>query len=211
MKKFFAGLDLGQSADFTALAIAERIITSDKLRYEVRHLERFPLGTPYPDIVVKMKALVSTPALADNVTLAIDATGVGAPVVDMFTVAQLPCPWYAIHIHGGDKVTREGRHYRVPKRDLVSVVQVLLQSERLKIGATLPAAKTLIAELLNFRIKIDPQTAHDSYAAWREGIHDDLVLATALATWTAENVTESAPPWGLDLSGFAKTSAWRPQ
>jgi hypothetical protein len=43
-----------------------------------------------------------------------------------------------------------------------------------------------VRELLNFKVKIDPQTAHDSYAAWRENIHDDLVLATALSLWAAE-------------------------
>lgn len=61
--------------------------------------------------------------------------------------------------------------------------QVLLQTQRLKVAEALPLAPTLVQELLNFRVKIDPQTAHNSYSAWREGQHDDLVLATALACW----------------------------
>jgi hypothetical protein len=32
---------------------------------------------------------------------------------------------------------------------------------------------------------VNISTAHDSYEAWREGDHDDLVLATALACWRA--------------------------
>ncbi len=35
-------------------------------------------------------------------------------------------------------------------------------------------------------MKIDPATAHDSYSHWREGDHDDLVLATAMACWFRE-------------------------
>jgi hypothetical protein len=35
-------------------------------------------------------------------------------------------------------------------------------------------------------MKIDLTTGHDSYGQWREGQHDDLVLAVALATWWAE-------------------------
>jgi len=31
-----------------------------------------------------------------------------------------------------------------------------------------------------------PQTAHDAYSAWREGQHDDVVLARALACWWGE-------------------------
>ena len=71
----------------------------------------------------------------------------------------------------------------MPKRDLVGAVQVLLQNERLKIARQLPEAETLRRELQNFRVKIDPKTAHDSYSHWREKEHDDLVLATALAAW----------------------------
>jgi hypothetical protein len=74
----------------------------------------------------------------------------------------------------------------VPKRDLVAAVQVLLQNGRLKIAPELELAPVLKKELLNFRVKIDPKTAHDSYEHWREGDHDDLVLATALACWYSE-------------------------
>ena len=87
-----------------------------------------------------------------------------------------------VQIHGGDRVTGEGRSYRVPKRDLVAAVQVLLQNGKLRIA---PGEMTdvLVQELINFRVKIDPETAHDSYSAWREKDHDDLVLAVALACW----------------------------
>jgi hypothetical protein len=40
-------------------------------------------------------------------------------------------------------------------------------------------------ELQNFRRKVNLRTAHTSYEHWREGDHDDLVLACALACWGA--------------------------
>lgn len=184
--RYFLGLDLGQAADYTALVITERIPADPKPLYHLRHIQRLPLGTPYPNIVEQVQAVTQMPLLQHEAALAIDATGVGAPVVDMFVSARLACPLVAVHIHGGDTVTHEGRHYRVPKRNLVAVVQVLLQGGRLKIAEGLPETKTLVRELLGFKVKIDPQTAHDSYAAWRENIHDDLVLATALSLWAAE-------------------------
>jgi len=64
---------------------------------------------------------------------------------------------------------------------------VLFQAGRLKVAAELPAARLLVEELLNFRVKINVKTAHDSYEAWREGVHDDLVLAVALACWYEES------------------------
>jgi hypothetical protein len=43
---------------------------------------------------------------------------------------------------------------------------------------------------LNFKLKINITTGHDSYEAWREGEHDDLVLAAALAVWAADKRTK---------------------
>jgi hypothetical protein len=115
--------------------------------------------------------------------LLVDKTGVGATVLDSFTHAKVGA--VAITLHGGSSVTRDPQRagFRVPKRDLVTVTQVLLQNGRLKVAASLPEAETLRRELLNFRVKIDPQTAHDSYEHWREGDHDDLVLAVSMGAW----------------------------
>ncbi len=62
---------------------------------------------------------------------------------------------------------------------------MLLQSERLKIAKALPEALVLQEGLLNFQVKIT-DAANDSYGAWREGSHDDLVLAVAVAAWFGE-------------------------
>jgi hypothetical protein len=67
----------------------------------------------------------------------------------------------------------------------VSNLQVLFQAGRLRVAEGLPEARTLINELINFRVKITAN-AHDTYEAWREGTHDDLVLAVALACWYGE-------------------------
>jgi hypothetical protein len=40
---------------------------------------------------------------------------------------------------------------------------------------------------------VNVSTGHDSYEAWRESIHDDLVLAVSLACWYGEN----PPPSGI--------------
>jgi hypothetical protein len=187
MGQFFVGLDLGQSQDFTALVIAERIVNKDgQAHYQVPHLQRFKLHTPYPTIVDEVKKILETPALRRNSALVIDATGCGKPVLDSFIAARLPCQTYGVWIHGGDMVSSEWFNYRVPKRDLVGIVSVLLQSKRLKIIDSLPDSHVLEKELLNFRVKIDPLTAHDSYSSWREADHDDLVLATALAVWLGQ-------------------------
>ena len=71
----------------------------------------------------------------------------------------------------------------MPKRDLVSALEVPFHTGKLKVADGLKLWDVLREELLNFRRKIDLRTAHDSYEHWRETDHDDLVLATALACW----------------------------
>ncbi len=194
-KTLFIGLDLGQAQDFSALAIIEcvRTVTDDGEKNEITalnciHLQRWQLRTSYPAIVADVVKMINglDPLLSQdgNPTLAIDATGVGAPVVDLFKREQIKAQLKPIQIVGGANVSEEFGMTRVPKRDLVSCVQVGLQNRTLKIAAQLELAEVLSRELSNFTVKIT-DSANDVYGAWREGTHDDLVLAVALALWTA--------------------------
>src|SRR5829696_5804373 len=61
------------------------------------------------------------------------------------------------------------------------------EGKRLKIARSMLLVDELVKELQNFKVKVNLQTAHDSYEAWRESDHDDLVLALALACWWAEH------------------------
>ena len=85
---------------------------------------------------------------------------------------------------------------------LVASVQTLLQSGHLKIAPGMELAPVLKRELLTFRVKINPATAHDSYEHWREGDHDDLVLATALACWFREHVNTAVEERNAKQKGY---------
>jgi len=177
--RYTVGIDLGQAFDYTAFAILEE----RKLRqYDLRHVERHR-NVPYTVIVDRTRELVAQ--LRGNVSLAVDATGVGRPVVDMLEEARIGATLYALTLTGGDSVQREGRQIRVPKRDVVSSVACLLQTGRLRIPRSLPGAEVLERELIRFRAKIS-LSGHDTYEAWREADHDDLVLAVALGCWLNE-------------------------
>jgi hypothetical protein len=213
--EYFVGLDLGQARDHTAIAavsfdadrkeavaLAEQLyslggrrVPEDDLpeaHLEVVHLERMPLGTPYPTIVRHVRTLLDTPPLKGNAELIVDATGVGAAVVGMLGEAGLR--FKSVLITAGDEEVGDVDTYRVPKRDLVAAPQVLLQSRELKIAAGLPEAEILVAELQNFRYEIT-RSGNDTYAAWREGDHDDLVLALALAVWALQKTTPPSPAY----------------
>lgn len=148
--------------------------------YRVRSIERLPLGTPYQEIARTLRNLDKD----YRSTVVIDATGVGRPVVEMARRAGVSC--YSLTITGGESVTEDHQDIRVPKRDLVTTAQLILQNRRLKAPKELPLAETLIKELRSFRMKINLQTGHESFEAWRERDHDDIVLALCMGLWIAE-------------------------
>ena len=184
--RFFVGLDLGQPQELTALAVLQRA-DSSPATCAVRHLRRWPVGTSYPAIITEVSNVVR--ALAPTPTLVVDQTAVGRPVVQLLRAAGLRCPLYAVTITAGHSVAGDADSVHVPKKELVSVLQVLLQYRRLKVASSLAEAATLMRELTAFQAKVT-LTANDPAAPWRDGPHDDLVLAVALGAWLAENRIE---------------------
>jgi len=188
--RFITGLDLGQAQDYTALSVLEVIDNGKGKEHHVRYIERFPLGTLYTTISEKVAELMLDKLQVKDSELVVDATGVGQPVIEMLKSNKLKP--ISVTITGGHDVNgNKYEGFNVPKRDLVSNLQILFQCERLKIAEGLPHAQTLVEELLNFKAKITAK-GNDTYEAWREGIHDDLVLAVALASWYGENFNPPA-------------------
>lgn len=193
-RMFIISADLGQANDYTAISILERIIKGKGIlgevrqgerRYHLRHLERPPRGTEYPAIVDRLIGLYQSKQLGPcKKAVVIDFTGVGRPVYDLMERKGFDMSLNAISITGGDKAI-EARHgrYNVPKRDLVTNLQVMLQNDEMKIAPGLKEAGALIEELTNFQVKITA-SGHDIYGG-RSGVHDDLVLSVAMAAWLA--------------------------
>jgi hypothetical protein len=187
------GVDLGQARDHTAIVVVERV-GGGLDRFDVRHAERAPLGTAYPAIVERVSAIATAAPLRGRSTLVVDATGVGRPVVDLFVAAGLRP--IGVTITAGAAPSGSGDARRAPKRELCTLLQVLLQSGRLKIAASMPACAALVEELLAFRVRIDGASARDSYGAGGSA-HDDLVMALALACYGAGEAPAIAPVVGV--------------
>lgn len=190
--RFVSGLDLGQAADPSALVVVEQSVAADDKgrhvpQYAVRHLERFLLGTPYPQIVAAVKSIFARPPLAGS-HLVIDRTGVGRPVFDLFRDSGIRAAVTGQTITAG----QHPGHGTVPKKDLVGAVQAVLGTRRIRIDPRLQLAGVLRKELESFRSKVTPDR-NETFAAWREGDHDDCVLALALAVWTGERMGLPGP------------------
>jgi len=184
---FFVGLDLGQKRDHTAVVVVERIenrrafMGTEFERLVVRYAERLALGMPYPQVVERVREIVRAEELFyGRSSLTVDATGVGAPVVDMLNAARLACPVKAVTITGGERASGDC----VPKRDLMAELLVLLETRKLSIGKLKEGAR-LVRELSDVRMRVSA-SGHARLGAEGSGEHDDLVIALALACWSAK-------------------------
>lgn len=186
--RHFVGLDLGPPTEPTGLAVVARPkATPDgpPPAYDLRHLQRFPPGTPYPEVIAAVVRLLRTPL--DACWLLADYTGVGWAVQELLAdglEGRVTTQYSAVAVSAGNAVAAGERGgLVVPKADLVGTLQVLLQTRRLRIPVGLPYADDLVRDLGAYRPRaIAPADA----AAWRDAPHDDLVFAVALAAWGGE-------------------------
>jgi hypothetical protein len=186
------GVCLGQPFDSAGIAVIEGDRPGP---FDLRHVERWR-KVPYPEIVEGLRELVED--FWPKPSIALDETGAGRPVVELFRKAGLPCHVTSVIVTaGGTAGYREGAEH-VPKRNLVSLVAVFLQTGRFRIARGISNARTLERALRSFRsrVNLDP----DATATWRENGNDDLVLSVALALWTAEvisrpSIVSFTPSW----------------
>ena len=165
-----AGLDLAKQADFTALSIVCR-----DCHRELHH-DRYN----QIDYVYQMQRVKATCETWGVHLLVVDETGVGAPIVE-----RLRLDMGSVSIQG---------FVFTPASKGQAIESLALAFERGEL-AWLPDP-VWTGELEAYERKVSPVTGRSQYSA-PEGLHDDTVIARALAL-TAVNT-----PSGADLVGWA--------
>src|SRR5918993_2223447 len=210
-------VDVGQRRDPTAIAVVEQEHRNTETHHIARHLERLPLGSPYPAVAERVAAVVGGVHVATSgqaPTLYVDATGVGTPIVDILSAAGVGgmARLKAVYFTHGDRRKVERSEVKLGKAWLVSRMQALLQSGLLHLPRS-AEAEALGKELLDYEIRVT-EDANDRYGAFRVGAHDDLVTALGLATQDdrggGEASTSFRDPYGFGdfPSGNRCWSSW---
>lgn len=177
----FIGIDLGQRGSHSAIVVMERFEEwpSDfadvlrgkgaKRRYVVRQAERMALGTPYRDVVARLKQVVErVMATKGPCVVVVDEGGPGVPVVERMREAGLGCAILPYTITSGGASTSS----TVSRTELLTKLQLMVECEELEIAATCTHREQLVRELTHLRL-----------TGKASGETDDLALALALACW----------------------------
>jgi hypothetical protein len=186
--QYWIGLDLGAARDPSAVAVVRK--QGDPPTFQCGWLERIPLNTPYPAVIDYCIRMAQS--LRGAVEVCVDYTGVGRPCYELFQLAGFSSV-VGICITAGDTVSRDGSIFRVSKGHLISRVQSLMHSGRLRVHKDLAHAPALLEELRDFRAEVS-DVGHWRYSA-RAGRSDDLLLALACAIFRAHG--EMMGSWGI--------------
>jgi hypothetical protein len=213
------GLDLGQASDWTAMCIlTKKVLPAETAMFSPvgespsnRLVKgRVVLDLSYAkrtkdknyteiarDVVDRLVALAPGGEFGERgvIACAIDGTGVGRGVCDMFSTEikrrdrrgeytpEIDLRFVAFR-SSQETLKRPDRtsgYWRVPLNDLVFPAVVSFQDRRIRIPKDVVDREQLIHELKHFRRKVNLASGSEGFEAWREKDHDDLVFALALA------------------------------
>ena len=179
----FIGVDLGERRNPSAIVVLERFEewpanhtdilrgAGPKRRYVVRQAERIPLGTPYTEVIRRVKHVVERIASTGrHCVLIVDEGGPGIPVVERMREAGMGCSLIPYTITADQAATGS----TVSRTILLTKLQMMVESGELEIAAGCRDSEHLERELIY--LQLDGKCSGES---------DDLAMALALACWKA--------------------------
>ncbi len=190
----YVGVDLGRSHDPSAIAVVEFMTEPTgtvhpetraplfRCSLAVRYLESPALETPYPEVVRRVVRLSEQARLRGRCTLVVDASGVGAPVVDLMKLTRgaKGAPIEPVVITGGREVGQSSGGTTVPKTVLMDRLEHGLRMNKVRVAPG-DLTNEFFRQLMLLEREVQP-SGHVTYTS-AAGVHDDLALAVWKA-WT---------------------------
>ena len=118
-----------------------------------------PLGTPYTVVAQRIARIADKLAAIGSCVVAIDATGVGLPVVDSLRMPATVWRLMPVMIVYADRESYTDGFWRVPKRDLIASLQLAFDACAFTIARDCRDTPVLIEELTAMRANRRPAGA----------------------------------------------------
>jgi hypothetical protein len=193
-RHYILSVDIGQITQPTAIAIIEQESShsdtgwkSEIVEMRLRHLERMDIDAGYPELAARVRELMKGLEDKENgpaPDLLVDITGAGTAPAGLMRGEDLE-PISVLITNGAGEQRGDDGVWHLGKAELVGVLQVSMQSDKLKVAKSMPLISTFVQELENFKMRPLTLKPEDG-EYWREGQNDDLVLAVGIAAWWAE-------------------------
>lgn len=196
-KRYFIGVDIGQVADHTAIALVEAIPGEKKedqagpgFRLRCSFLQVLPLGIQFRDVARRLSKIEEKLSPAGSVTILVDATGPGQPVPELIREVAKSVV-ISCRFTSGDEPSYEWDYWKLPKAAVVTNLKIFLQDGLLEIAGKSRdpererAINEMLVELRDFQYNQPKEGARAESFEAKVGTHDDMVTALGLACWGA--------------------------
>ncbi len=161
-RSYVIGVDLAKYQDYTVICVLD----ATEKPYRLVHFERFN-RRPYAEVIERVKDLHRR---FNGAKVLIDSTGVGDPILEELQAS----------------IGAEGYVFTSKSKvQLIQKLQAVMENGEIKY----PYIEPLVKELQFFEYQL---TRTGVKMEARQGMHDDCVIALALAVWAAEQYSGSA-------------------
>jgi hypothetical protein len=218
------GVDLGRVYDAAAIVVIEdklvqRPTTAQPITRKIKPMDAPSMltriygaievgrmvGVSYTEIAMRIATLVEHPRISRPYSLVLDTTGVGIAIWDMLCAPPYRLSPVGITSTAGKAVTESMSGYNVPKVDLMTNLEILLDQERFSWAAGMEDAETYREQMDHMKIELKKKK--ETFGADDDRIHDDYPSATAVALWFAEKIL---PPYIELPQGNDRKSNYNP-
>lgn len=193
--RYWLGVDLAQSRDFTALVCVHdeclpmwgggsRQVLGPRQRTIV-FADKFK-GVSYPDVVSHVIRTMLKEPLRGRARLVIDASGLGRVVSDLLFEQRVE--HHAIQMTVGQNWVKKDRYVNVGKTLLLETLSLLFATGDLTFAHDLPLRGDILAELETFQLELTA-AGNQIITQGKSGAHHgDLAIALAAACFASENL-----------------------
>jgi len=160
---YVCGVDLAKVTDYTVIVVYDRRDNKQVYQERIQTLE-------WPFQKQKIKAIS---VHFNNALVVLDATGLGDPIADDLIREKVPVQPF--------KITE------ISKKELIEKLSIWIEQKKLHMIST----EESLLEFDNFSYEIS-SSGKIRYNA-REGYHDDIIIAHALAAWELYDIPRGKP------------------
>lgn len=218
------GVDLGRRKDYATVNIFEdhliqRPVTGQPNTVKIKPMEAPSLltrvynlvdmgemrGVPYPEVARRISVISLHPKISKPYALVVDATGVGIAVIDMLRGDPYRLDPIGVTFTPGRGWRESEVGYNVAKLDLMVNLQLLYETERIRIADGIAHLDEYKEQMKGMTTKINTR-GHEIFTEESDETHDDFVMGQAIVLWYAEH----AMPANVELPSGEADKVFNP-
>ncbi len=203
--QFIVAQDIAKNVDYTVTVVhrvSPRLVkgsSTGRIFYYQEKVFQDMVKLKYTELAEYTRELMQAVNVSHDSALVIDGTGVGGPVFDLYDEAGLD-PLKIVFTSGESISVQSGvragsskfgliQGYGVPKSDLVGVLVVAMEQGRMIRASDVPYKQQEMEQYQNFVGRINEKTKYVKFGNAQDEIHDDIIVADAMAVWYGDHVT----------------------